>query len=41
MAEVAAMVWVQSLAWELPHAISAEKKEKEDLKILINFFKNK
>ena len=25
-AQVAAMTWVQSLTWELPHAVDADKK---------------
>ena len=29
MAQIATAVWLQSLAWELPHATGAAKKEKE------------
>ena len=29
MTQVAAVAWVQSLAWELPHAMGAAKKKKK------------
>ena len=29
MAQVTAVVWVQSLAWELPNAVGADKKKKK------------
>ena len=32
MAWVTAIVWVQSLAWELPHAIGMAKKKKKKKK---------
>ena len=37
MVQVAAAVWMQSLAWELPHTtVTAEKKKKEKKKKFFN-----
>ena len=38
VAQVAAIAWVGSLAWELPHAMGAAKREIIELKNL--YFKN-
>ena len=37
VAELAALTWIQSLAWELPYATGAAKREQ--LNYLINFIK--